>query len=86
MDYLERYHDWLEHAPLNAEEHAALAAMREDTDALKSACGAELACGTAGLRGREADASPTESRPPHGAGLGRLADRHRPAAKMRHRL
>ena len=51
MDYLERYHDWLEHAPLNAEEHAALAAMREDTDALKSAFGAELAFGTAGIRG-----------------------------------
>ena len=51
MDYLERYHDWLEHAPLNAEEHAALAAMREDADALKSAFGAELAFGTAGIRG-----------------------------------
>ena len=51
MDYLERYHEWLNSAPLSADDRERLAAAEHDADELKSAFGAELAFGTAGIRG-----------------------------------
>ncbi len=51
MDYLERYRGWCESAPLEEKDRAQLEAMRSDENALKSCFGAELAFGTAGIRG-----------------------------------
>ena len=51
MDYLERYEFWRAHAPLTAAERGELDRMASDDDALKGAFGAELAFGTAGIRG-----------------------------------
>ena len=51
MEYSERYNFWCENAPLNENDRNCLAAMRNDEDALKSCFGAELAFGTAGIRG-----------------------------------
>lgn len=51
MEYLERYHFWCEHAPLNDAQHSELKTMEQDADALKGAFGAELQFGTAGIRG-----------------------------------
>lgn len=51
MDYLDRYHYWLDNAPLTAEEHERLTAMKDDENLLKGCFGAELAFGTAGIRG-----------------------------------
>ncbi len=50
MEYLERYQAWCD-APLTAQEHEALNAMKGDDNELKSAFGAELQFGTAGIRG-----------------------------------
>ena len=41
MDYLERYHEWLNSAPLTAGDRERLAAAEHDADELKSAFGAE---------------------------------------------
>ena len=49
MDYKEQYAFWCANAP--AEYAPALAAMKDDEQALKGGFGAELAFGTAGIRG-----------------------------------
>ena len=49
MDYLDQYHFWLEHAPVSYRDQ--LQAMEGNEIALKGCFGAELAFGTAGIRG-----------------------------------
>ena len=49
MDYLEQYRYWLEHAPVSYRDQ--LSAMEGNETALKGCFGAELAFGTAGIRG-----------------------------------
>ena len=49
MNYLEQYRDWLEHAPVSYRDE--LSAMGGSDEALKACFGAELAFGTAGIRG-----------------------------------
>ena len=49
MDYLEQYRHWLEHAPVSYRDE--LSAMAGNEEALKGCFGAELAFGTAGIRG-----------------------------------
>ena len=49
MDYLEQYRFWLEKAPVSYRD--TLAAMEGNETALKGCFGAELAFGTAGIRG-----------------------------------
>ncbi len=51
MDFLERYQIWNTTAPLTQEERLSLEAMANDADECKSAFGAELQFGTAGIRG-----------------------------------
>lgn len=51
MDYLERYEAWCASPALTAEEKTALDVMRGDDERLKGCFGAELAFGTAGIRG-----------------------------------
>ena len=49
MEYLEQYQYWLENAPVSYRD--LLESMRGNDDALKGCFGAELAFGTAGIRG-----------------------------------
>ncbi len=49
MEYLDEYQHWLENAPVSYRDQ--LEAMRGNEDALKGCFGAELAFGTAGIRG-----------------------------------
>ncbi len=49
MDYLKQYHFWLENAPVSYRDE--LSAMEGNELALKNCFGAELAFGTAGIRG-----------------------------------
>lgn len=51
MNYFERYQTWCANAPLTDSERNDLNAMSADENALKSAFGAELQFGTAGIRG-----------------------------------
>lgn len=51
MDYLERYRYWLDRAPLTDKERAEMDALADSADDMKSAFGAELQFGTAGIRG-----------------------------------